>query len=658
MLKWWKNLSVVKKLYAVFGIMALLIILELMALSFAMTTLSAVRAFVEGEALWSKAQKNAVQSLQHYAITQDPKSYAEFRQHLQIPMGDHIARKELESPHPNFERMRQGFLQGGVHPEDVDNIVNLLLRFHDVSYIARAIEVWTRGDELIQELILAAEALHLQIQNKKGPEAINHALQEINRLNFGLTSLEVEFSKTLGEGSRWLEGLLFLILFMAVFTVESTGLLLTFSFSKNLSQSLKELNNAAIEVGKGNFDQKVPVRTSDELGQVAIALNKMIDDLKTSIGKTRKAEDANLTKTLFLANVSHELRTPLGIILGYIELMKDSSLTDLERTNYLNIIDQTGKNLNRIVNDILDISKVETGHIDLKLTSFSLDDFVEDLQRMLVIKAQAINTTLKFQKRGPTPKFITTDRDRLHQILVNLINNALKFTFNGDVQISFWLEQTVLIFEVLDTGIGIPKEHQDRLFKHFSQVDSDYSINQEGAGLGLALSKGLALLMGGDLILKESRMQKGSTFKFWLDIQIPENPSEDSKVKPSQNLSTLKGKKILVVDDAAENQTLVSLFLTKEGALVTTADNGKAAVDLAQKNSYDLILMDMQMPIMNGFQATVELRKNGFTKPIVAFTANAMKGDEKKCLEVGCTAFISKPVIRNHLLQTLANLMP
>lgn len=657
MLNWWRNLSVVKKLYAVFGVMALLIILELLALSFAMTTLSAVRAFVEGEALWSKAQKNAIQSLHLYAMTQDPKSYAEFQHHLKVPMGDHQARLELQKLPPDLTRMRQGFLQGGVHPEDVDNMINLLLRFNRISYIARAIEVWTSGDDLIQELILAAERLHQTIENKEGPQAINQALAEINRLNLELTSLEIEFSKALGEGSRWLEGLLFLILFMAVFTVESTGLLLTFSFSKNLSRSLRELSLAATEVGKGNFDQKVPVRTQDELGQVATALNKMIQDLKTSIGQQRKAEDANQTKTLFLANVSHELRTPLGVILGYIELMKDPHLTEFERKDYLDIIDHTGKNLNRIVNDILDISKVETGHIDLKITTFSLDEFVNDLERMLEHKAHSLQTDLGFKALGEVPTHIATDRDRLHQILVNVINNALKFTRAGKIQVTYWLEGPRLHFEVQDTGIGIPIEHQDRLFKHFSQVDSDYSPNQEGAGLGLALSRGLARMMEGDLVLKESQVHKGSTFKFWINVELPNGASPEKGPRTFQDLSTLKGKKILVVDDAAENQILVSLFLSKEGVQVTTAENGKVAIEFAQKESYDLILMDMQMPVMNGFEATSELRRLGFAKPIVAFTANAMKGDERKCLEVGCNAFLSKPVVRNHLLQTIANLI-
>lgn len=636
--------------------MALLILFELAALSFAMTTLSAVRAFVEGEALWSKSQKNAVQSLQHYAMTKDPAALEEFQQHLRIPKGDHHARVELDKPNPSNEAAFAGFIQGGIHPDDVQNVINVIVRFNRVSYIKRAVAAWSAGDDLLQELVKTADKLRDAIENNRGEAAVREVLIEIGKINLGLTSLERDFSAALGEGSRWLERLLFLILFFAVLTVESTGLLLTFSFSRNLSRSLKELSTAAQQVGRGNFNQQVPVRALDELGQLAIALNTMISDLKINIGQRQKAENANQTKTLFLANVSHELRTPLGVILGYIELLKDSELSEAERIDYLNIVDQTGRNLNRIVNDILDISKVETGHIDLKLTTFSLRELVHELERMLEMKAQSKKVKLVFTARHCESDYLQADRDRIHQILVNLINNALKFTQSGTVEIIYELRNDRLNFEVRDTGIGIPREHQDRLFKHFSQVDPEFSQNQQGAGLGLALSRGLARTMGGDLELQSSEQNVGSTFLFWTKVKI-ESQAEQPKVPSIRNLTALRGKKVLVVDDAAENQMLIKLFLTREGVKVDCADDGQQAVEKANKTSYDLILMDMQMPIMNGFEATQKLRAQGHKEPIVAFTANAMKGDERRCLEVGCNSFLSKPVARANLLNTLAGLL-
>lgn len=654
---WWKDLSVVKKLYAVFGVMAMLILVELLALSFAMNTLSALRALIEGEAIWSKAQKNAVQSLQQYAMTSDPQFYTDFQTHLSIPMGDHLARLELEKRDPDLEAMRRGFVQGGIHPADVDGVIYLLLRFHEVSYIKKATAVWAGGDDFMQELIKAGENLHKAIQEKRGTAAVREALLEIGRINSEVTALEIEFSKTLSEGSRWLERLLFFILLAAVLTVESTGLLLTYSFSRNLNQSLRELNDAAIDIGKGRFGKEVPVRSRDELGQLAMSLNRMSLDLQKNIGEREEAENANQTKTMFLANVSHELRTPLGVILGYVELMKDPDLPASDRSRYLEIVDRTGRNLNRIVNDILDISKVETGHIDLKTSRFNFTQFVQELAGMMDLKAKSRQTDLRFEPRGRIPEFVATDRDRLRQILVNLLNNALKFTDKGSVTVSYWFDGQRIFFEVLDTGIGIPESEKGRLFQQFSRIGSAQQT-PESAGLGLALSRGLARIMGGDLTLKDSTPGTGSTFVVSVKVEHSyEVPVEKKSDLADVDLKVLKGRRILVVDDAPENQMIVRLFLTKQGMDVATADDGKAGVELAMKESFDLVLMDMQMPVMNGYEATRELRRLGFQKPIIAFTANAMKGDENRCLEAGCNAFISKPIEQKNLVGTLAKLL-
>lgn len=664
MLNVWKNLSVAKKLYAVFGVMALLILLELVALGFAMNTLSALRAFVEGEALWSKAQKNAIHSLHQYAITKDRSFYDAFRGHLRVPMGDHQARLELGKSQPDYDIMFAGFQQGGIHPQDIPGVINLMTRFQRISYLQRAIAVWTRGDDLIQDLIQAADVLQQTIENNSSPSELKAALVRLGQINDQLTELEIEFSKALGEGSRWLESLLFFVLLIAVLTVESTGLFLTFSFSRNLSRSLHELSSAAASVGQGDFTQMVPVRGRDELGQLAVALNKMIKDLQINVGQREKAESASQSKSLFLANVSHELRTPLGVILGYIELMKDPALSNQDRARYLEIIDHTGKNLNRIVNDILDISKVEAGHLDIKVIRFNFQSFIEDVARMLQLKAQTRQTQLQFKSVGPLPVCISTDRDRLRQILVNLVNNALKFTEKGKVTIRYWIKADELHFEVADTGVGIPEDQHDRLFQRFARTDTAQLAGQEGAGLGLALSRGIARILGGDVDLKESRLGHGSIFTASIKLtqsptaeETPEQLPEQPQAPTAEDLERLRGKHILVVDDAPENQMVVRLFLVKEGVEVETADDGKAGIETALAKPFDLILMDMQMPVMNGFDATRELRRQGYTKPIVAFTANAMKGDEARCLEAGCNALVTKPIEPRHLLKTLAELI-
>ncbi|MBX3016420.1 MAG: response regulator [Bdellovibrionaceae bacterium] len=657
MLKSWRNLSVSKKLYAVFGVMALLILLELMALNFAMNTLSAVRAFVEGEALWSKAQKNAIHSLHQYALTQDPKYYQEFRDNLAVPMGDHQARMELQNPRPDRQRMFDGFVQGGIHPHDIDKVINLLTRFHNVSYISRAVEVWTAGDDLVQELIVAAEELRQAVESTDDPHRLSAALARIGVINVELTKLEIEFSKTLGEGSRWLENLLFLILLAAVLTVESTGLILTFSFSRNLNRSLVDLTEAAQAVGRGDFSRTVPVRAQDELGQLAAALNRMTADLQRNIGQRREAEMASETKSKFLANVSHELRTPLGVIMGYVELLKDPKLNETDRRKYLETVDHTGKTLHRIVNDILDISKVEAGHLDIRITSFDFQELVDEIQRLMILKAESRQTELQFQQTGEIPRTIATDRDRLLQILVNLINNALKFTENGKVTIRYWVAQGSLHFEVQDTGVGIAPEFQDRLFQRFQHA-GERMPGQEGAGLGLALSLGIARELGGDVHLKDSRPGFGSTFALYVHLHPTGETVSPPPASGPDHFERLRGRRVLVVDDAPDNQMIIQLFLVKEGVEVTTANDGRDGVAAAMSREVDLILMDMQMPVMNGFDATRELRRRGFDRPIVAFTANAMKGDEARCLDAGCNAIITKPIDPPHLLRTIARLLP
>jgi signal transduction histidine kinase len=227
--------------------------------------------------------------------------------------------------------------------------------------------------------VAKAEQLHHVISNKQDTQQeIKRIIAEIDIINAELTRLEVDFSNVLGEGSRWLERLLMIVLILAVLTVESTGLILAISFSQNLNRSLKEISHAATEVGKGNLNVVVPVHSEDELGQLANAINKMTTDLEVSIKQRVLAENASHVKTLFLANMSHEIRTPLGIILGMTDILKDPSVSDAEKLNYLDIIEKTGKNLTRIINDILDITKVEAGHLEVEPTQFSLNSFVKE----------------------------------------------------------------------------------------------------------------------------------------------------------------------------------------------------------------------------------------------------------------------------------------
>lgn len=657
MKKWWRDLSVSKKLYVVVGGMAILIALELFTLLFAMHTLSAVRAFVNGEGVWSKSQKNAIQSLYQYTIYQDKFYYQEFNKNLVIPKGDRIARLEMMKKDYDHEVVRKGFIQGGNHPSDIDGMINLIIRFNSNKYIHNAIIAWTDADNLMDEIIATGEDIHNNVQaGKLDHERLRKSLARISDLNIEISKLEDAFSDSLGAGSRWLESVVMTILILTVLTVECTGLFLTYRFGRNLNRSLKELILTTNAVGQGNFSLKAPIHSNDELGQLAHSVNNMIDDLKKNIGERKEAESASQVKSLFLANMSHEIRTPLGVILGFAEVLKDQNLTVGDRTNYLEVIERTGKNLNRIINDILDISKVESGHLEVESVPFSLQELLEEMHVLFQLQAQERENVIEFITAPRTPVVIHTDRLRLQQILVNLISNALRFTHKGKITISLSYSDHVWKFRVSDTGIGLNEEQKSKLFTIFSQADQSTTRKYGGTGLGLVLSKKLAQILGGDVVLEKTILNKGSSFVATIkDSSIPVDPEATAeKILSCGTIEGLRGKSVLVVDDSEDNQILLRLYLTKAGIDVQSATNGSVGVDKALGGDFALVLMDIQMPIMDGYTATKKLRDSGYKKPIVALTANAMKEDRERSIESGCNDYLTKPITNARLLATLA----
>tara|TARA_B110001454_G_scaffold28073_1_gene27480 strand:+ start:81581 stop:84532 length:2952 start_codon:yes stop_codon:yes gene_type:complete len=947
--EWWQNLSVTKKLYGIVGVMAMLIASELLTLMFAMSTLSAVRAFVAGEGLWTKAQKDAIHGLYQYAISGDEKFFDNFKENLIINEGDHIALVEMSKGN-EFDRqvVRRGFVMGGNHPKDIDGMIDLLTKYYWISYIEDAITAWTKGDKLLAELRNSAEDLHQAIQ-KKRPKVKAQALKNIARINSELTDVEISFSKALGAGSRWLENMLLTVLLLLVTTIEGTGLYLTYRFSKNLSATLKNLADTAAEVGRGNFSKMAPVNSKDELGQVAMALNTMANDLKASalkreqseevlrsseekfrllveavneyaiymldpngivtiwnsgaqnikgytadeiIGKhlsifyskeaqeahqpekdlarartngryeyegirirkdgstflaslvitalydrngqlkgyskvtrditerkeaelrlyrlneslerrfesrTRELQDrdyqmriltnalpvliaqidinekiifsnekfaewvncnnqhvvgqslkdtvgseryralskyvkrvlsgevvsyerservagnslfetfynitfvpekdllgrvtsfilvandvtkykeieaelksakeqadvASSTKSAFLANMSHEIRTPLGAILSFSELLLGQELTSEERVRGAEVIKRNGFLLSNIINDILDLSKVEAGKLDIERVAVHFDEVVSEIKSLLNLKATEKGIRLTVTADGGVPDIIMTDPLRLRQILLNIVGNAIKFTQQGSVEIKISLVSEnsgapKLRFLVKDTGKGIKPEHAKKLFEPFSQEDVSTTRKYGGTGLGLVLSKKLANSLGGDVVLLSSNPDVGSTFSITIDPgdlkkvlfqnfetkHIDSAPIVDVDVDFSQ-------VKILLVDDSLDNQLIVTHLLRKTGAKIDTASNGREGVDKAKLNNYNIILMDLQMPVLDGYGAIQELKEAGYKKPIIALTAHAMKEERVRCLENGFVDHLSKPVDRQLLIKVI-----
>ncbi|RYZ56398.1 MAG: PAS domain-containing sensor histidine kinase, partial [Proteobacteria bacterium] len=388
-------------------------------------------------------------------------------------------------------------------------------------------------------------------------------------------------------------------------------------------------------------------------------------DIQLELEKAKEAaEVANATKTAFLANMSHEIRTPLGAVIGFSDLLFTENLPLTERQNYIEVIKRNGRLLSNIINDILDLSKVEIGKLEIDQTDVAFSEILNELSSILGLEASAKGIELLLNPHVDIPQRFRTDPLRLRQILFNIVGNAIKFTNKGSVTVEIKVlkaadHSSKLAFIVSDTGEGISSEQRDRLFAPFMQADVSTTRKFGGTGLGLALSKKLANLLLGDVILSDSAPGKGSTFTITIALVTGEsNPtvraeretSAQIKIDAEFDLSSLK---ILVVDDSLDNQALIKRILKLAGAAVVTANNGKEAVDFVSQDDFSLILMDIQMPVMDGYQATSVLRKSGFAKPIIALTAHAMNEERKRTLESGFDDHITKPIDRKLLLKSL-----
>lgn len=406
-----------------------------------------------------------------------------------------------------------------------------------------------------------------------------------------------------------------------------------------------------------------PVRGPD--GNVEAILAGNFDVTELVLAKER-AQIANTSKTTFLANMSHEIRTPMSAVLGFTEILRDPKLSEDQKLDALDRIERSGQSLLKIIDDILDISKVESGKLRVEKIQFSPLEIVSEVVALLRLQAEQKAISIKTVFSPHVPEFASSDPARVRQILTNLVGNAIKFTDSGSVTIEVDAQlsnaKEGLIFKVTDTGIGLSKEDQARIFQPFAQADDAITRKFGGTGLGLALSKRLAEQLGGDLSLASSEVGKGSQFVVRIDAgPFTRGTIQDSKlsqrgkisaptVKPSARLDSIC---VLVVDDVLDNQVLLRKYLESSGAKVEVANNGQEAIEKASGNSYDVVLMDIQMPVVDGIQATKELRAQGYKKPILALTAHAMKSDVERSLEAGCDEHLTKPITRGDLVQAV-----
>jgi PAS domain S-box-containing protein len=378
------------------------------------------------------------------------------------------------------------------------------------------------------------------------------------------------------------------------------------------------------------------------------------------------AEDANRAKTEFLAFMSHEIRTPLGVILGFAEILRNKDISQNLRDEFAETIHRNALELGSLIDDVLDLSKVEAGRVELARDTVQITDLIRDLESTFSLEAK--NKKLVFHvtldKDGPTT--ITSDHKILRQILVNIVANAIKYTEKGRVTMHVGLQtiahsdSALAVFTVSDTGCGISDNERDKLFHAFGQTTRKSIKRKQGTGLGLVLSKKLAQLLGGDVELKESKPGQGSTFVVTVDagpISKQIKPILPPEVKPVDISTTktkrLEGTQILVAEDTPDQALLIKFLLTDVGASVTVVNNGAGAVEKILSDKFDIILMDMQMPILDGFDATRLLRRQGFKKPIIALTAQAFKQDSDKALEAGCNRHLTKPFTQDRLVQAI-----
>lgn len=381
-----------------------------------------------------------------------------------------------------------------------------------------------------------------------------------------------------------------------------------------------------------------------------------------------KAEAANIAKGHFLANISHEIRTPLNGIIGFIQVLQNTELTQ-EQKEYMDLISSSGKTLMRIVNDILDFSKMESGKLDLIITDFNPKYLIEDVIKTFTTISAKPNVDLRMRISDKLPNVIYGDMMRLRQILMNLMQNALKFTEAGYVEITADVynqnqDEIRLLFSVKDTGIGIDPMKQRDIFENFMQADQTVTRKYGGTGLGLSIVKKLIALMGG-FIWVESEPNKGSNFFFILNFKTKatDRPHFEQHLEEVQEeLAPLPPMKVLLVEDEPINQLVTMKQLQRWGLAITLAANGQEALDSMQEKEFDVILMDVQMPEMDGITATAIIRKqeeeSGKHIPIIAFTAAAMAGDKERFLEAGMDNYIAKPIDIEELYRLLQKVNP
>jgi len=430
---------------------------------------------------------------------------------------------------------------------------------------------------------------------------------------------------------------------------------------------------AARQLAQGNYQAQIPLSSKDEIGDLTNSFATMRTTIRENeqslIASRDEAHRAVEAKSRFLATMSHEIRTPLNGVIPIAELLLEQELPK-EQAQLIETIQESGKALKSIIDDILDITKLDEGKFIIRHEEFALENLVRNVVNMFRISAQNKGISLEAVIPKECPEIVVGDADRLRQVLINLVGNAIKFTSKGEValRVCFNQEQKsdyhTVRFEVSDTGIGISEQDQDHVFDRFVQVDNRSNREYQGTGLGLSICNLLVAAMGGKLSV-ESREGMGSRFHFSLSFEQvnfdehaeKENPVKDLPVAPGCNQSSVEASNILVVDDSKANLKIATVILQSLDHSVTTADSGSDALNLMKMQKFNLILMDVNMPGIDGLETTRRIRNDPMQTahtPILGLSASAFAEDIQSCLNAGMDGFLAKPISKSELVTALA----
>ncbi|MCQ2789801.1 MAG: ATP-binding protein [bacterium] len=441
------------------------------------------------------------------------------------------------------------------------------------------------------------------------------------------------------ERNNFIISMLFIILTIL-------GTVLTWLFvSKQFIKPLLILNKKSQLIGQGNLNEKINIKNKDEIGELANSFNSMTDNLKDYIKKSA-------AKSLFMANMSHEIRTPMNGVMGFVQLLAGTKLNK-EQQDYVNEIQNSSEILLSILNDILDLSKAEAGKMVLENIDFDLPETIKNVSTLASANARKKGLNIVVDVDSKIPAVLIGDSSKLKQVLNNLVNNAIKFTPEGNItikvkQLNKKDDKVRLQFIVQDTGIGISKENLSKVFESFTQADSSTTRKFGGTGLGLTICKSIVELMGGEIKV-ESKLNKGSTFKFDIEFEISDKKElkkETTDFKISKDLFENSNLKILLAEDNLINQKLISTMFEKIGIECDIASNGEEAANKAAEGNYDIIFMDCQMPVLDGYKASQIIKSNPKSQnvPIIALTASILETDISKCYDAGMNDYLPKPM--------------